>query len=274
MVQTCGADLQVSWKMRHCNCMGCRKGQGLHILRKHMRRRYATLALLLPLAFLNLRFLCAQKPTQDPLLRWMDQIAQQQLQRREDAIAKIRTVADAERRKQSVRETLLSLIGGLPDYNGPLNPRITGRIQAENYTIEKVIFESLPGFYVTANLYRPNQPGRYPGILLQAGHTQEGKPEGQRLAANLALKGFVVLAFDPVGQGEREQTYDRRVDRALAGWSVPEHIQAGAQSLLDRRERGPLFHLGCQTSPRLSGQPSRSGRRRVWEPWGARAAAR
>ena len=88
---------------------------------------------------------------------------------------------------------------------------------------------------IAANLYRPSQPGRYPGILLQAGHTQEGKPEGQRLAANLALKGFVTLAFDPVGQGEREQTYDRRVDRPLAGWSVPEHIQAGAQNMLDSR---------------------------------------
>ena len=162
----------------------------------------------------------------------MDQIAQQQLQRRENAIAEIHSVADAERRRQWVRKTFLSLIGGLPDYNGPLNPRITGSIQSENYTIEKVIFESLPRFYVTANLYRPSQPGRYPGVLLQAGHTQEGKPEGQRLAANLALKGFVVLAFDPVGQGEREQTYDRRVDRALAGWSVPEHIQAGAQNIL------------------------------------------
>ncbi len=174
----------------------------------------------------------AQQPTQDPLLRWMDQIAQQQLQKREKIISEIQTVADAERRKKTVRETFLSLIGGLPDYSGPLNPRITGSIQGEGYTIEKVIFESLPGFYVTANLYRPNQPGRYPGILLQAGHTQEGKPEGQLLAANLALKGFVVLAFDPVGQGEREQTYDQRVGHALAGWSVPEHIQAGSQSIL------------------------------------------
>lgn len=162
----------------------------------------------------------------------MDRIAQEQLQRREKAIAQIHSVADAERRRQSVREKLLALIGGLPDYSGPLNPRITGRIQSENYTIEKVIFESLPGFYVTANLYRPSQAGRYPGVLLQAGHTQEGKPEGQRLAANLALKGVVVLAFDPVGQGEREQTYDRQVDRPLAGWSVPEHIQAGAQNIL------------------------------------------
>jgi len=184
------------------------------------------------LALLLALHLSSQEPAPDPLLRWMDQIAQQQLERRERAITEIRTVADAERRKQTVRETFLSLIGGLPDYSGPLNPRITGSIQSEKYTIEKVIFESLPGFYVTANLYRPSQPGRYPGVLLQAGHTQEGKPEGQRLAANLALKGFVVLAHDPLGQGEREQTYDKRVDRALAGWSVPEHIQAGAQSLL------------------------------------------
>jgi len=176
--------------------------------------------------------LSAQQPARDPLLGWMDRIAQEQLDRREAAIAGIHTVAEAERRKQIVRGRLLEIIGGLPDYTGPLNPRVTGRIQAESYTIEKVIFESLPGFYVTANLYLPNQAGRYPGVLVQAGHTQEGKPEGQRLAANLALKGFVVLAFDPVGQGEREQTYDRRVDRALAGWSVPEHIQAGAQNLL------------------------------------------
>jgi dienelactone hydrolase len=196
-----------------------------------MKRR-ATLVALLLAPFLNPSSLLSQPNGQDPLLRWMDQIAQQQLQRRESAVAGIHNVADAERRKQAVRQTILSELGGLPDYSGPLNPRTTGTIQGEGYAIEKVIFESLPGFYVTANVYRPAQPGRYPGILLQAGHTQEGKPEGQRLAANLALKGFVVLAFDPVGQGEREQTYDRRVDRPLAGWSVPEHIQAGAQSLL------------------------------------------
>jgi len=162
----------------------------------------------------------------------MDQIAQQQLERREKAIAEIHTVAGAQRRKHVVREKLMELLGGLPDYNGPLNPRITGRIQNESYTIEKVIFESLPGYFVTANLYRPNQSGRYPGILLQSGHTQEGKPEPQRLAANLALKGFVSLAFDPAGQGEREQTYNRDIGGALAGWSVNEHLHAGAQSIL------------------------------------------
>src|SRR5258708_28069301 len=133
----------------------------------------ATLTLLLLAVLLDARGFAAESPAPDRLLGWMDQIAQRQLQRPEDGIAKIQTVAEAERRKQTVRERLLALIGGLPDYSGPLNPRITGRIQSEKYTIEKVIFESLQNFYVTANLYRPNQPGRYPGVLLQAGHTQE-----------------------------------------------------------------------------------------------------
>src|SRR5437016_1313696 len=173
-----------------------------------------------------------ERPDQDPFLRWMDRIAQQELQQREDAIAKVRTVADAERRKQAVREKILTIMGGLPDYKGPLNPRVTGRIRNESFTIEKVIYESLPGFFVTANLYLPNEPGRYPGILLQSGHVQEGKPESQRVAANLALKGFVVLAFDPIGQGEREQALDRSLDGSVAGWGSMEHMQAAAQSLL------------------------------------------
>ena len=176
--------------------------------------------------------LFAQEPIRDPLLRWMNQIAQRQLQERQREMDKIHTVADAERRKQKVREALLELLGGLADYNGPLNPTITGQIQDDGYTIEKVLFQSLPNFYVTGNLYRPNQPGRYPAILFQSGHTQEGKPEPQRAAANLALKGFVVLATDPIGQGEREQSYDPQLSGPLGGWSVPEHIQAGAQSIL------------------------------------------
>jgi len=176
--------------------------------------------------------LSAQVPTEDPLLRWMDKIAQGQLDAREKEIAAVRTVADAERRKEIVRRKIVAALGGLPDYDGPLNPRITGRIQADGYVIEKAIYESLPGFYVTANLYRPNRPGRYPAVLLQAGHTQEGKAEPQWLAANLALKGFVSLAFDPVGQGEREQTYDPQLKAPAAGWSVNEHIHAGAQASL------------------------------------------
>ncbi|HEX5482794.1 MAG TPA: acetylxylan esterase, partial [Terriglobia bacterium] len=176
--------------------------------------------------------LSAQGRVESPLLRWMNQIAQQELQERQKEIDQIHTVAQAEQRERWVRKTLIQLLGGLPSYNGPLDARVTGRLQNDSYAIEKVIYRSLPGFYVTANVYRPNQPGRYPAVLLQAGHTQEGKPEDQRIAVNLALKGFVALCFDPIGQGEREQTYSRLMGAPLSGWSVPEHIMAGAEARL------------------------------------------
>ena len=162
----------------------------------------------------------------------MDRIAQQQLARRESAIAEIRTTADADRRKQWARAKILEIIGGLPEYRGPLNARVTGRLSNASYTLEKVIFESLPRFFVTANLYRPNQPGRYPAVLMSAGHTTLGKTENHRMAANLAAKGFVALAYDPVGLGERFQSFDRRIGRSIAGCCANEHLQAGAQSVL------------------------------------------
>src|SRR5215471_21228759 len=158
----------------------------------------------------------AQSASTDPLLASLNGIAQQQLDQRERAVAQIRTQADADRRKAMVRAKLTELIGGLPAYSGPLNPRVTGSLQSDTHTIEKVIFESLPGFYVTGNLYRPNLPGRYPAILVPSGHTQEGKPETQIVAANLAAKGFVALSYDPIGQGEREQTYLPQLGRALS----------------------------------------------------------
>src|SRR5262245_64423295 len=166
----------------------------------------------------------AQQPAQDPLLAWLDRIAQQQLQRREQAIAEIRTIPDAEKRKQWARAKILELIGGLPDYDGPLNAKVTGRIRSDSIVIEKVIFESLPRLFITANLYRPDRPGRFPAILFPLGHWDEGKVAVQLTAANLAAKGFVVLAYDPLGQGERVQAYDRRLGRSLAGGGVIQHL--------------------------------------------------
>src|SRR5438876_10015582 len=98
------------------------------------------------------------------------------------------------------RAKLTELIGGLPSYSGPLHARVTGRLQSDTHTIEKVIFESLPGFYITGNLYRPNLPGRYPAVLVPSGHTQEGKPETQTAAAQPAAEGFIAPAYHPIGQ--------------------------------------------------------------------------
>lgn len=177
--------------------------------------------LLIPISLLD------QEPIRDPLLRWMNQIAQRQLEERQRAIEQIHTVADAERRKHKVRETLLELLDGLPDYNRLLNAMITSEINGEGYTIEKALFQILSNFYVTSDLYRPNQPGRYPAIVFRSGHTQEGKPEPQRATANLALKCFVVLTTDLIGQGERDQTYDPQVSGPLAVGQFPSTFRRG-----------------------------------------------
>ncbi|MCC6340607.1 MAG: acetylxylan esterase [Bryobacterales bacterium] len=174
----------------------------------------------------------AQTPPADPLLEWLGRRALVQLDQREKAIAEIRTARDADRRREMVRKKMLQLIGGLPSYRGPLRARTTGSIQGDGYVIEKVIFESLPGFHVTGNAYRPGKAGRYPGILVPIGHTQEGKPEMQLLAANLAKKGYVAFAYDPIGQGEREQTYLPQLGRPLSGGAGNEHLESGARSIL------------------------------------------
>jgi len=175
---------------------------------------------------------CSSLFAEDRFLEWMNHIAQQQLDRREAAVRAVGTVEQAQARQRMVRAKILELIGGLPDYTGPLNARVTGRIEKPRYVIEKVIFESLPQYFVTANLYRPREAGKYPGVLAPLGHWTEGKPGMERIAANLAMKGFVVLAYDPVGQGERQQAYDRRWRTSLGGGSTDQHILAGAESLL------------------------------------------
>ena len=187
-----------------------------------------------PVCFLAAALLLhAQTPPRSALLQSMDAIAQRQLTLREKAVeAAMSSKAQAQARQQEVRAKLLGLLGGLPDYRGPLHSRVTGRLVNPVYTMEKVIFESLPGYYVTANLYLPNGGGKHPAVLLSAGHSQSGKTENHLIAASLASKGFVAMTYDPLGLGERKQTYDARIGRSIAGCCANEHLQAGAQSLL------------------------------------------
>lgn len=89
----------------------------------------------------------------------------------------------------------------------PLEARITGRCDRETYVIENLLFQSKPHFYVTANVYIPKEaPRPLPAIVVTAGHAmQQGKNYDLYRTAQLGLvhQGFLVLAYDPVGQGER-----------------------------------------------------------------------
>ena len=166
------------------------------------------------------------------LTDWFSKIATRQLDKREAEVRLVKNRQQAEARKVKTREALLQSLNGIPEYNGPLNALVTGVIDAGDYRIEKVSYESLPRYVVTANLYVPKSPGKHPAVLFALGHWDQGKAFAQRLAGNLARKGFVVLAYDPVGQGERKQGFSTVTGRSLIGGSVDQHILSGALSLM------------------------------------------
>jgi len=117
----------------------------------------------------------------------------------------------------------------------PLNAKVTGKLERENFMVEKIIFESHPGFYVTAAMFIPKKlPKPAPAVIYCSGHTELGFRSDvyQRVMINLAEKGFVVFAFDPIGQGERLQYVDPQTGKSKLGGSTTEHSYAGVQTLL------------------------------------------
>ena len=116
-----------------------------------------------------------------------------------------------------------------------LNPQITGTLDRETFTVEKILFESHPGFFVTSSLFIPkNRQTPAPAIIYCAGHTDTGfrSEVYQRVILNLVEKGFVVFAFDPIGQGERLQYFDAESGKSKIGAPTTEHSYAGIQTLL------------------------------------------
>jgi dienelactone hydrolase len=150
-----------------------------------------------------------------------------------DSLAKLRSKADAEAYVQSVRERIRQSFGPMPERT-PLNAKVTRVVERESYRIENVIFESRPGFLVTANLYVPK--GRkfpLPGVVGTCGHSTNGKAAEayQSFAQGLARMGYVVLIYDPLGQGERLQ-YAHEESTVKVGPGVGEHLHAGNQQFL------------------------------------------
>ena len=155
-------------------------------------------------------------------------------ERRNRALTALTTPAAVRERQRWTRETFWKLTGGRPDTT-PLNARVLGGFERPGYKLEKLVYESFPGFHVTANLYIPTT-GKppYPGILFQLGHALNGKayPSYQRCCQGLARLGFLVLAFDPVGQGERIYYPGSDPTRTRLSSADDEHTDPGRQMLL------------------------------------------
>ncbi len=147
--------------------------------------------------------------------------------------AALKTKADAEAYVRKVQQKIRNSFGPEPDRT-PLNACVTKVIEREQYRIENVIFESRPGFLVTANVYIPkNRKGPFPGVIGSCGHSANGKAGDayQPFAQTLAKLGYVSLIFDPIGQGERLQYVDEQL-KPKRGIGVAEHLHAGNQQFL------------------------------------------
>ena len=144
--------------------------------------------------------LVAQNPPPDnsarsQLYQFIDGLAHTDITARSSAIARISTRQDAERRRTATREKLRRLIGGLPEHSGRVAVKEFGSVAADGFNVEKIAYESLPGFWVTANVYRPSSGQRpFPAIVLAPGHGAGGKTENWSWGANFARNGIIVLA--------------------------------------------------------------------------------
>jgi cephalosporin-C deacetylase-like acetyl esterase len=168
------------------------------------------------------------------LERYLVRVANDARERRKHVVNAISTRQQVVDRQRAVVAELWKMLGG-PLERTPLNPRVAAIVERSGYRIEKLTLESRPRLYVTANLYVPATPGRHPAILGPLGHAVNGKawPSYQRLFSNLARKGYVVLAYDPFGQGERiEYPGPEPAQSMISGGGTGEHEYAGRRLVL------------------------------------------
>src|SRR5580704_15578830 len=126
------------------------------------------------------------------------------------ALPKFTTIAAWEKRKAQLRRQILFAAGLEPmPERTPLHPQIFGRMETNDCVIEKVLIETMPGYYLGGNLYRPlHATGRHPAVLNPHGHWTYGRLENQPLysgpshGANLARQGYIVFAWDMVGYND------------------------------------------------------------------------
>jgi predicted dienelactone hydrolase len=215
--------------------------------RRARRRGALLLSVLLPVAAVQAQrfapppeaFSVLPAPSPGPQITPYLEYQTEQAWRWDDARVKawngIRTEADLLRLQNQLRQKVLNMLGGLPSERTPLHSRVTGRIAMDGFHIEKLIFESIPGIYVTALLYVPESTrnkesgaqDRYPAVLVPAGHAENGKAHYQALCQRLVQRGYVVISWDPVGQGERSQFWDAKAGKSRYNRICAEHAVIG-----------------------------------------------
>jgi Acetyl xylan esterase (AXE1) len=168
------------------------------------------------------------------LYHYLSGQAFEMLYRRDQKISGINTLAEWQKRQLWIKEALIDVVGPFPEKT-PLNAKITQVVYKDDFRVEHIVFESQPGFYVTSSLFIPvglKKRSKAPVVIYCSGHTVEGYRSEvyQHVILNLVKKGFIVFAFDPVGQGERIEYYDPQTKKSIVGGPTREHSYPGSQA--------------------------------------------
>ena len=131
------------------------------------------------------------------------------------------TKAEWDAKATELREHILVSNGLTPmPEKTPLNAHVFGRVEREDYSVEKVYFEAYPGFFTTGNLYRPKgKKGPFPGIVSPHGHWGRGRLENSEAGSvpgrciNFAKQGYVIFSYDMVGRVDSGE----QIDHAYGG---------------------------------------------------------
>lgn len=175
----------------------------------------------------------------------------------------IRSRATWEKAKARRLEEMRDMLGLLPwPKRTPLNARITGRIDQGTYVIEKIVFESMPKFYVTGNLYLPKNGGKpAPGVIYVCGHAgpaQGAKVAYQRHGISFAKNGYVAFIIDPIQIAEVFSLHHGVHSEEMYDWYSRGYTPAGpetwnAMRAIDYLETRP------EVDPKRIGITGRSG---------------
>jgi cephalosporin-C deacetylase-like acetyl esterase len=170
----------------------------------------------------------APGPRMTPFLQYQAEQAWHEDEERVKAWEAIGDEKELLKTQSGLRQKLLEMIGGLPTAKTDLHAQITGKIQMDGFVVQKLIFQSLPGVYVTALVYVPDDRSRkHPAVLVPAGHAADGKFHYQTLSQKLVGRGYVVISWDPVGQGERSQFWDATAGKSRYNLICGEHAVMG-----------------------------------------------
>ena len=177
--------------------------------------------------------------------KYLTAIAFRCLDQRKEMVAGINSPEEVAKWQRTIRRKMFSMLGPVPERT-PVRAGIVGEIERDGYKVQKLLFQSIAGFFVPALVYVPtDREGPFPAVVSPCGHHILGKAYSTYQAVHVGFvrRGFLVISYDPPGQGERLEYFMERAgeSRFLRGTSTTEHTMSGIQCWLTGTSEASYF---------------------------------